>query len=68
MARTPSPKELLLQSIRWRKVRDGHWVAQVGEVECMLRMNDFPEEPLYTVTVGGASMDVEDAPRGWTIE
>jgi hypothetical protein len=68
MRRALCPKELLLLPVRWRRVRDGHWSATVNDRDCSLRMNDFPEEPLYTVTVEGVSIDIDDAPRTWSIE
>jgi len=60
--------ELSALSIVWEKVRPGHWKANVSHTECLLRMNDFPEQPLFTVTVGGIPADIEDAPSGWTIK
>jgi hypothetical protein len=30
-------------------------------------MNDFPDEPLLTVSVGGESLDVEDIPPTWQL-
>jgi hypothetical protein len=30
-------------------------------------MNDFPDEPLYTVEVSGERFDFDDAPASWTI-
>ncbi len=68
MAEPVTPKELLLLPIRWRKLRDGTWSARVGDQDCLLRMNDFPEEPLYTVIAGPSSLDIDDVPRNWTIE
>jgi hypothetical protein len=63
-----NPKELLLRPLRWRKVRDGRWRAVADGQECVLQMNDFPEEPLYTLTVGELSLDLDDPPLHWTIE
>lgn len=63
-----NPKELLFLPIRWQRVCEGHWSATVDDQECALLMNDFPEEPLYTVTVGGRSIDLDDPPPRWTIE
>jgi len=31
-------------------------------------MNDFPDEPFFTLTVGQKSIDFDDEPRAWTIE
>lgn len=64
----PSASDLLSLPVVWEKVRDGLWRACVQDRECLLRMNDFPEKPLYTVTVGGSSVDADDAPAGWTIK
>ena len=63
-----SVKELLQLTIRWRKVAPGRWQAEVDGEPCLLVMNDFPEEPLYTVAYAGHSLDVEDAPHDWDIE
>lgn len=63
-----SPKELLLLQVHWRKIHDGQWHGLVNGRDCYLHLNNFPEEPLYTVSVGDRSLDVEDAPHAWTIE
>jgi hypothetical protein len=31
-------------------------------------MNDFPDEPLYTVIVGNERLELDDAPKGCAIE
>ena len=63
----PSASDLLSLPVVWEKVLDGLWGARVKGTECVLRLNNFPEEPLYTITAGGSSVDVDDAPAGWTI-
>ena len=35
--------------------------------ECWLQMNDFPEEPLWTLFYKGESRDIEDTPILWKI-
>lgn len=62
MAPVTSPKDLLRLHIRWKKLAPGRWEARVTETVCTLTMNDFPEEPLYTVRVAGQSLDLDDAP------
>ena len=59
---------LLSLSVVWEKVGVGRWRARVQDSECLLETNDFPDKPLFTVTVGGLSLDVEDAPRTWAIK
>jgi hypothetical protein len=63
-----SPKELLLLPIRWKKVAVGRWEAQVDQHACVLTMNDFPDEPLFTVAIDGQHLDIDDPPKTWTIE
>jgi hypothetical protein len=35
--------------------------------ECYIRMNDFPEEPLWTLFFKGESLDLEDTPTVWSV-
>ncbi|HMY56525.1 MAG TPA: hypothetical protein PK671_26385 [Candidatus Obscuribacter sp.] len=35
--------------------------------QVQLRLNDFPDEPLCTVIVGGVETDLEDFPKTWTL-
>ena len=35
--------------------------------KCELVMNDFPEEPLYTLSCDGETLDLDDAPPEWII-
>jgi hypothetical protein len=35
--------------------------------ECYLRMNDFPDEPLWTLFYKGDSIDFDDTPSIWHI-
>ena len=34
---------------------------------CILRMNNFPEEPMYTLFWKEESLDMDDAPKCWTL-
>lgn len=35
---------------------------------CFLRMNNFPEEPLWTLFYHNESIDIEDTPEKWKIK
>jgi hypothetical protein len=63
------PADLLSRAINWIRAEPSEpgWYAVVDGQRCVLRMNDFPDEPLLTVTVGGESLDVEDAPPTWKV-
>jgi len=61
-------EQLLAMKIRWRETSQGHWHSMVEGVECSLTMNDFPDEPLYTVQCGSDPLDLDDPPADWWIE
>lgn len=55
--------------IQWERVEGSfvEWSATLDGVVYRLTMNDFPEEPLYTLRCGDASIDLDDAPLHWKI-
>ncbi len=60
----------LQAKVRWSKA-GGHpgglprW-AKVGRAQWELRVNDFPDEPLYTLFVDGVAVGhFDDWPRAW---
>lgn len=60
--------DLLKMEIVWARAGDCfEWSALVGVDQYLLRMNDFPDEPLYTVYWGGQQIDLDDPPSGWVI-
>ncbi len=68
MAPPDNVSTLLSRRISWlKRVGEPKWFARVDGVECHLRMNDFPEEPLYTLEYRGDSLGLDDAPATWTI-
>jgi hypothetical protein len=62
-------KELFKKKIIWQEVEPGgvEFTAEVGGTKCELRMNDFPDEPLYTIKYKGKQMDFDDATDIWEI-
>jgi len=61
-------EELLRHPIVWMKAeRPANWSAFYGGECIRLRMNDFPEEPLYTLFFGAESIDIDDPPEVWAI-
>lgn len=62
-------EDLFLRKIVWREEtkRGVQFYAYVDGELCQLRMNDFPQEPLYTVTWKDFSVDLDDRPNGWII-
>jgi hypothetical protein len=60
--------DLLSSEITWVKEAGfPRWFGRYNEEKCELNMNDFPTEPLYTVTWRGESLDFDDAPSKWSI-
>ena len=62
-------KQVLDTKITWQEVTPGgiEFIAIVQGHACRLRINDFPDEPLFTLTVGSNRFDLDDAPAGWKI-
>ena len=50
-----------LQSVRY-------WFAEIEGHNAFLRMNNFPEEPLYTLISNNMIKDYDDLPVNWVIE
>ena len=61
-------KDILNAQISWIKDigRPRWWANYLGK-RCELTMNNFPEEPMYTVRYGGESVNIDDAPSSWSI-
>jgi hypothetical protein len=61
----PSPLET---AVAWRATKDPEhpYEATVGGVRWVVRLNDFPEEHLYTLLVEGAERaHFDDWPAAW---
>lgn len=68
MNNDPHINKLLNVPIEWIKRKtEPEWYAFVDGEECTLTMNNFPEEPLYTLGWMGVSLDLDDAPSAWSI-
>jgi hypothetical protein len=53
----------------WRSTHDNYFpvVARVHDEWWVLRLNSFPDHPLWTLLVdGGRRFDFDDAPREWS--
>ncbi len=62
-------KENLLQAnLEWvQQVEDRKFFrTEYNGEKLLLRLNDFPEEPLYSV-IGESSFDLDDKPETWLI-
>jgi hypothetical protein len=61
-------EDLLSIPVVWLKHSDKpQWSAMVFDEVCELTMNNFPEEPLYTVRWRNLKLDIDDAPSIWVI-
>ena len=57
--------DYLTEKITWRKTKDPKhpFVAEFEGEKCVIRLNDFPDEPLYTLIVNGVDVaDFDDWP------
>ncbi|MCS4167681.1 hypothetical protein D3C81_1563860 [compost metagenome] len=63
-------EELISSTILWKKHPEIGYYYYNEEYDklILLRMNNFPEEPLYTLINGLDITDLEDKPTGWNLE
>jgi DNA-binding NtrC family response regulator len=64
----PSIQELLDASVEWSATGDAvePYVSHVGQDAFTVRINDFPESPLYTLFVNGVQLgDFDEWPSAW---
>lgn len=61
-------KEYLEMDIVWKKNADPEYPysAIIEGEQCLIRLNDFPEEHLYTLLTNGVAVaDFDDWPATW---
>jgi len=59
----------LIKEVKWLKTNDptALWCAQVGAETWTVRVNDFPEEHLYTLFVNDEELgSFDEWPRNWS--
>ncbi|MBL4708041.1 MAG: hypothetical protein JKY48_06340 [Flavobacteriales bacterium] len=61
--------ELLNAKIEWVRGKSDKkfFVASYKGIDLLLRMNNFPEEPMYTLFWIEESSDFDDKPDSWKI-
>lgn len=61
--------ELVRCVIQWRRdATSGGWAASMDGEAYSLQMNDYPDEPLYTVRWRKEAKNLEDLPQGWIVD
>ncbi|QSQ23304.1 hypothetical protein JY651_50940 [Pyxidicoccus parkwayensis] len=61
--------ELMTRKLSWSKVSDPEhpFRAQVDGHTLTIRLNDFPEEPMYSLLIDGKdASDFDDWPKIWS--
>lgn len=62
---------MLFEFIVWVPFHEenGKWYnSKYDSKECWLEINDFPDEPLWTLYYKGDKLDIEDTPFFWKIK
>jgi hypothetical protein len=55
-----------INGLSWRRDRFGGYYAKVNDQAWMVRMNNFPDEPLYTLIINGQEIiHFNDWPCEW---
>jgi len=63
-------KKLLEKKIFWKKnsTDKKYFYHYEDDKIILLRINNFPDEPLYTIINGLDILDIEDKPKEWMLE
>lgn len=61
--------ELIEKSIYWQKhPKNARYFYAYNDTELLLlRLNDFPDEPLLTLIKGLEILDIEEVPEHWVV-
>ncbi|WP_430527592.1 hypothetical protein [Myroides sp. C6-3] len=61
---------LLETNLIWKihSTDNRYFYVVIDEKIIILRINNFPEEPMFTIIDGLNIFDIEDKPIGWTFE
>ena len=58
----------LNRKVTWQESQDAEhpYQAWIGGAHWVIRINDFPDEPLYTLLIDGIPvLDFDDWPQAW---
>lgn len=62
--------DLLNRELNWKPILKSErdfLCEEIEKSECFLRMNNFPEEPLWTLFCSGENINFDDTPKKWKI-
>lgn len=63
--------QILTEKIEWSRDAESvrfFFSKNYPKEECYLRVNDFPDEPMWTLFYKGESIDFDDKSKNWKIE
>jgi len=62
--------KLLFEPLVWDPIQGElgkFFTTKYSASDCWLQMNDFPDQPLWTLFCEGKSKEIEDTPKRWKI-
>lgn len=60
--------KIIASEVYWHRADACKYFAIFEDKRYDLTLNDFPDEPLYTLSFENSCIDIENGPRGWTFE
>lgn len=60
-------KEIVDAEIHWEELSGPYFQARFRDKAVKLRLNDFPDEILWTLIVDGEELDLEETPARWSL-
>jgi hypothetical protein len=59
-------EKLMTARLAW-ELSGSEWTSTFLGYDCRLQMNDFPDEPLFTLSWRGDTIDFDDKPTCWIL-
>jgi|688.fasta_scaffold188267_3 hypothetical protein len=59
--------EAIQADLQWNELSGPVFQTIFQSKTLRLRMNDFPDEVLWTLIIDGEELDIEETPAGWLI-
>jgi hypothetical protein len=60
-------QEIVNEKIQWEETSGPYFQARFKNKTVTLRLNDFPDEVLWTLIIDGEEVDLEETPTLWTL-
>ena len=59
--------DLIEMPLVWERQTKNTFMCDIGRMPVTLRVNDYPDESLFTLYFLGESLEIEESPSNWIL-